>query len=220
MKRLDMASPVAARHRQYGSAGACLQGGRRGIQGGMPHSTDTRIIEAKAALRARMKALRAAFGEAERAEAARRLAAMALPETLLPPEGGVIAGYWPMKGELDPLPLMKALAQRGYGLALPRITPQGLDFHLWRHADLMEAGAFGTREPRASAPRATPHLILTPLLAFDDAGGRLGFGKGFYDRAFAALPGAKRLGLAYAFQRVETVPGEAHDVPLDAVIAV
>lgn len=186
----------------------------------MTQQADMQIIEAKAALRARMKALRAALSEAERRAAAQRLAQAALPAGVLPAASGVVAGYWPMKGELDPLPLMKALGARGFRLALPRMTPQGLDFHLWRPSDLMEAGAFGTREPRAASPRATPDLVLTPLLAYDAAGGRLGFGKGFYDRAFAALPGAKRLGLAYAFQRVEAVPGEAHDVPLDGVIAV
>jgi 5-formyltetrahydrofolate cyclo-ligase len=138
----------------------------------------------------------------------------------LPAQGGVIAGYWPMKGELDPRPLMLKLAAMGYTLALPRMTPMGLDFHRWQKGDLMDAGAFGTQEPCAVSPDATPDLILTPLLAFDDAGGRLGFGKGFYDRAFAALPGARKIGLAYAFQRVEAVPGEAHDVPLDGVIAV
>lgn len=164
--------------------------------------------------------MRAALSEADRAAAAIRLAQTPLPNHLLPPPAGVVAGYWPMKGELDPLRLMLALSEQGYALALPRMTPMGLDFHLWHEGDLMDAGAFGTREPRASSLSATPDLILTPLLAFDAAGGRLGFGKGFYDRAFAALPGAKKLGLAYAFQRVDAVPGEAHDIPLDGVIAV
>lgn len=186
----------------------------------VPMMLTTSVLEAKTALRKRMKDLRAAQSPEDRLAAARRLAGASLPEAVLPPPGGIVAGYWPMKGELDPLPLMQALAGRGFALALPRMTPHGLDFHAWHAGDLMEAGAFGTREPRPSAPRVDPDLILTPLLAFDAKGGRLGFGKGFYDRAFAALPGTKRLGLAYAFQQVEAVPDEAHDAPLDAVLAV
>jgi len=178
------------------------------------------VRDAKTALRRQMKALRAALSDAERASAAQKLAQAPLPPTILPPHGGVVAGYWPMKGEIDPLPMMRVLAQQGYRLALPRMTPHGLDFHLWTPGDLMETGAFGAHEPRASAPALAPDLILTPLLAFDEAGGRLGFGKGFYDRAFAARPEAKRVGLAYAFQRVDAVPGEAHDIPLDAVMVV
>lgn len=187
---------------------------------GMSTTSPDSVREAKAALRARMKALRAALSDEERQAAARRLAERAVPSGFLPAQGGVIAGYWPMKGELDPRPLMLKLAAMGYTLALPRMTPMGLDFHRWQKGDLMDAGAFGTQEPCAVSPGASPDLILTPLLAFDDAGGRLGFGKGFYDRAFAALPGARKIGLAYAFQRVDAVPGEAHDVPLDGVIAV
>lgn len=183
-------------------------------------TTSSEIIQAKAALRLRMKEERAALTPEARAACAARLACEPLPPDVMPPPGGIVAGYWPMKGELDPLPLMQALAAQGFALALPRMTPHGLDFHAWHAGDLMESGAFGTREPRPNAPRVEPDLILTPLLAFDAKGGRLGFGKGFYDRAFALLPHAGRLGLAYAFQQVEAVPGEAHDVPLDAVIVV
>ncbi len=178
------------------------------------------VLEAKAALRARMKALRAAQPEAARLAAAQALAATPLPPALLPRPGGVVAGYWPLRDELDPRPLMAALAARGFRLALPRIADPGLDFHLWHPGEPLEAGAFGTRAPRAAAPPACPELILAPLLAFDAAGGRLGFGGGYYDRAFAAFPSARRLGLAYAFQRVATVPGQAHDIALEAVLAV
>lgn len=186
----------------------------------MQHAALPDILKAKATLRGEMKALRAALTPEMRRAKALALAATPVPPALLPPPGGVIAGYWPMKGEIDPLPLMEALAAQGWRLALPRMTPHGLDFHAYVPGDLLESGAFGTREPRACSAGATPDLILTPLLAFDAQGGRLGFGKGFYDRAFAALPGAKRLGLAYRFQQVEVVPGEAHDLPLDAVLVV
>ncbi len=64
----------------------------------------------------------------------------------------------------------------------------------------------------------TPDLILTPLLAFDGAGGRLGQGGGYYDRTFAALPEAIRIGLAFAGQEIAAVPMASHDQRLDGVL--
>jgi 5-formyltetrahydrofolate cyclo-ligase len=76
----------------------------------------------------------------------------------------------------------------------------------------------GIPAPLETAEPVTPDLILTPLLAFDVEGGRLGQGGGYYDRTFAALPDAIRIGVAYAGQAVERVPMQAHDVRLDGVL--
>jgi len=139
-------------------------------------------------------------------------------QAVLPEAGGIIAGFMPMRSEISPLPLMAALAQDGFRLALPRITPEGLVFHGFEMGAALAPGPFGTREPLTEAPLVTPNLFLTPLLAFDGEGGRLGYGKGYYDRVFAQHPSAKRVGVAYAMQEVAKVPREAHDALLDMVL--
>jgi 5-formyltetrahydrofolate cyclo-ligase len=67
-------------------------------------------------------------------------------------------------------------------------------------------------------PHVMPRLLLVPLLAYDDQGYRLGTGGGYYDRTLAALAGARAIGIAYGGQRMESLPHEPHDYPLDAVL--
>ena len=136
----------------------------------------------------------------------------------------VVAGYWPIRTEVSPLPLMGDLAGEGLATALP-VTPEPggvLAFRPWRQGDALVEGPYGTSEPAPEALDTTPDILLVPLLAFDDGCRRLGYGGGFYDRTIAALrarnPGTRALGLAYAEQRVDRLPVEAHDEPLDAVL--
>jgi len=136
----------------------------------------------------------------------------------------VVSGYWPLGAELDPRPCLRRLAVRGHRLALPRMQGERspLAFHLWQEGDRLIAGGFGVMQPDPAAPRVAPDVLLVPLLAFDRRGGRLGYGRGYYDRTLRALreEGAGRLaiGLAFALQEVAEVPLTASDEPLDAVI--
>jgi 5-formyltetrahydrofolate cyclo-ligase len=135
----------------------------------------------------------------------------------------VISGYWPLGDEIDPRPLLQALAGRGLPLALPAIRAAGepLDFRAWRPGDALRPARFGTREPLPEAPLVQPGLLLVPLLAFDAAGYRLGYGGGFYDRSLALLRRTGDIlavGLAYAAQQVAAVPREATDQALDLVV--
>lgn len=137
------------------------------------------------------------------------------------PEGGVVAGYWPLAGEIDPLPLMEALAARGHVLALPAVTETGgiLEFRRWAIGDALETGPHGTSHP-ADAPPVIPDVVLVPLLAFDRRGFRLGYGGGYYDRTLGGLRRGGALlavGLAFAAQEVETVPTDSWDIPLDLI---
>lgn len=136
----------------------------------------------------------------------------------LVPAARIIAGYVALRDELDPAPLMAALAAAGLSLALPRMTASGLAFHAYEMGGPLEKGAFGVAEPPARAPIVAPDVILAPLVAFDRRGNRLGYGKGFYDRAFAAHPEAVRIGLAFSVQEVPVVPVEAYDLPLAAIL--
>jgi 5-formyltetrahydrofolate cyclo-ligase len=136
-----------------------------------------------------------------------------------PPARAVVAGFWPLAGEIDIRPLLRGLLERGHRILLP-VTPargQPLAFRCWRPEEPLEAGRFGTMHPNAGPEEFAPEFLLVPLLAFDRRGGRLGFGAGYYDRTLAALPGVPTLGCAFAAQEVERVPSGPYDVPLDAV---
>jgi 5-formyltetrahydrofolate cyclo-ligase len=186
------------------------------------------VHDAKRRLRAAARAARAAAAAADRAArtpAAEALCAVALAALAgrLGAPGSVISAYWPMGDELDPRPLLLALAERGQALALPAIRSKDapLDFRAWRPGDPLQPAGFGTREPLPEAPLVQPGVLLIPLLAFDAAGYRLGYGGGFYDRSLALLRRTGDIlavGLAYAAQQVAAVPREATDQALDLVV--
>jgi 5-formyltetrahydrofolate cyclo-ligase len=139
-----------------------------------------------------------------------------------PPPGAVVSGYWPMANEIDPRPLMLALAGRGHPLCLPRTPRRGLPlmFHRWRFGQPLAPHRFGMLEPAPDAPEMVPDCLLVPLAAFDARLNRLGHGAGFYDRTLAALRAMRTvfaLGIAFAAQQVPHVPAEPHDQTLDAV---
>jgi 5-formyltetrahydrofolate cyclo-ligase len=133
------------------------------------------------------------------------------------PARSVVAFYWPIRDEADPRALAKVLSERGHTLALPRIEDASLSFRGWEEGDSLVDNRHGIAEPRADAEIRIPVVILVPLLAFDATGHRLGYGGGYYDRTLAALK-ARAVGIAYAGQEVATLPPEAHDRLLDAVI--
>lgn len=175
---------------------------------------------AKADLRAAALARRAAIGEdGRRAAAARLLAAI---DALEVPPGAVVSGFLPIRGEIDVLPLLAALAARGHPLALPAVLgPTELVFRRWRPGAPLEAAGFGLSHPPAEAGTVDPDVLLVPLAAFDRRGHRIGYGRGYYDRALARLDalGPRRgIGVAFSVQEVDRVPDAAHDRRLDAVL--
>ena len=133
------------------------------------------------------------------------------------PSTAIVAGFWPMGREIDIRPLLRALHARGHMIALPETPPRGqaLIFRHWEPGMAMIAERFGTHRP--SGPIITPDLILAPLLAFDRAGRRLGYGGGYYDRTLAALPHATAIGCGYACQELDEVPADAYDARLSAI---
>ncbi len=135
-----------------------------------------------------------------------------------PPPGAAVAGYWPMGDEVDIRPLLAALAERGHPLALPVTPPRGhpLLFRRWRPGDALRPGPLGTSFP-AGSEEVRPEWLLVPLVAFDRAGPRLGYGGGYYDRTLAALPGAVAVGCAHSVQELPEVPAGPDDVRLARV---
>lgn len=136
------------------------------------------------------------------------------------PAARLVAVYCAMGSELDPEPLVRSLIGWGLAICLPvvlsRDTP--MIFRAWTPGEPLEIDAAGCPAPSPLVEAVDPDLIITPLLAFDGAGGRLGQGGGYYDRTFAARPDVNRIGLAYAGQRVEHLPVEAHDIRLHGVL--
>ena len=159
--------------------------------------------------------------------AARNRAADALANSadLIGDVGGrVVSGFWPIKGEIDLRGQMRRLAERGAELALPAIIDrETLVFRRWDgEAHSLIAARFGTKEPAPDAAEVIPDVMLVPLAAFDGAFNRIGYGAGYYDRAIARFEDVGRkprlIGVAFDCQRVDTVPVEAHDQPLDAML--
>ena len=136
------------------------------------------------------------------------------------PGGELVALYRAMGSELDTDALSQALAAQGRSLCLPVVLKRdaAMIFRRWSAGEPLEMDAAGCPAPLPLAETVTPDLVITPLLAFDDFGGRLGQGGGYYDRTFAVLPDAVRIGLAYDGQRVERLPIQPHDVALHGVL--
>lgn len=145
-----------------------------------------------------------------------RLAAIVLAQAP-PAAGAVVAGFWPIGAEIDVRPLLALLAERGHAICLPVTPGRGLklSFRHWRPGDSLLPGRFGTSHPQGED--MVPDYLLVPLLAFDRQGNRLGYGAGYYDRTLSGLPGAFRLGCAYASQEMDAVPAGPDDVRLHAV---
>jgi 5-formyltetrahydrofolate cyclo-ligase len=134
-------------------------------------------------------------------------------------QSAIVAAYIPIGSEIGTMPLIAALQRAGRTLALPHVTSR-IDtprFLLWGGDDPLVEGLFGLRQPRDDAPSVVPDTILAPLLGFDQALNRIGYGAGHYDRAFAVYPQARRIGLAWAVQQCDQLPTDLWDIPLHAV---
>jgi 5-formyltetrahydrofolate cyclo-ligase len=138
--------------------------------------------------------------------------------------GASVAGYFPIRSEADPVPLMAELATLGHTCALPRVmkSESPLRFFRWAPGSDTEEGAFGTRVPPAKAEEIIPDILLIPLVAFDQAGARLGYGGGFYDRTLRDLRARRSclaVGIAFSAQEHDALPHDIHDEPLDWVVS-
>jgi 5-formyltetrahydrofolate cyclo-ligase len=160
---------------------------------------------------------------------ARALAQHAIMRTVLAeiparPEA-VVSGYWPVKGEIDPRPLLLEFIRRGMRAALPQVMEfqKPLVFRTWHAGAPMTDGRYGIQEPDPQACEpVVPHIIFVPLLGFDKRGHRLGYGSGFYDRTFDALRDMQHsftaIGLAFEAQKLDEVPAGPYDYSMDMII--
>jgi 5-formyltetrahydrofolate cyclo-ligase len=136
----------------------------------------------------------------------------------------IFSAYYPMGSELDVLPLVRRLAAAGAQTCLPCVVRRGepLMFRRWSPGDPLRSVAFGLSEPLPAAATLVPSVLLVPMLAFDRAGWRLGYGGGFFDRTLASLraadPDTVAVGVAFAGQLRDAVPVGAHDQRLDWIV--
>lgn len=131
-----------------------------------------------------------------------------------------ISIFWPMGNEIDTRPIIQSLSEAGHTTALPVVAAKAspLIFRVWRPGDQLVDGGFGTSIPDSGALEVLPEMLFVPLLSFDDAGYRLGYGGGFYDRTLQKLRtygSAVAVGVAFSAQQVDTVIRGPHDQPLD-----
>ena len=129
-----------------------------------------------------------------------------------------------MRSEIDIMPLLSALQDKGVRLCLPITGPAGtsLSFHHWTFGAALDTGRFDIQQPFPDAEQLFPDVICVPLLAFDRKCQRLGYGGGYYDRTLAGLrrQGHKvtAVGLAYAGQQIDSLVTGPYDVSMETVL--
>jgi 5-formyltetrahydrofolate cyclo-ligase len=179
------------------------------------------IEDSKAAIRREAMARRDALPAGMRQAAAEAIAARKFPLAIAP--GTVVSGFMPLKSEINPLPLLRKLAQAGARLALPVVAGRGkpLVMRAWQWGEALAEGVWGIREPKPEAAVVEPDILLVPLLAFDRVGHRVGYGAGYYDMTIAKFRASKTvtaIGLAFAAQEISSVPATPRDERLDLVL--
>lgn len=177
------------------------------------------MAEEKQALRRRMKVQRAGLSDGERQKFDKAICRqlLELPQIR---QAETVYAYASYGSEADTWRLVRALLQRRILVALPRVEGREMVFYRIEAVEQLAAGYRGILEPGMSCAVAKDPLapVITPGLAFDRTGGRLGYGGGYYDRFFAAEPEHPRIAAAYPFQVVEAVPGTGLDLPVEWIV--
>jgi 5-formyltetrahydrofolate cyclo-ligase len=181
------------------------------------------IILDKRALRSQIKAWRAGLAADAAVCAADRVAAHGLSFLELGQQRHIISGFASLPEEFRAWPLLRRLHAEGQALAMPVMQGKNLPllFRAWTPGDAMDRAIWGISEPKSDKPQLQPDIVLAPLLAFDAAGWRIGYGGGYYDRTLRVLRALKpivAIGLAYDEQQVDAVPHLDYDERLDWVL--
>lgn len=180
----------------------------------------SRLKREKAAMRSRIREVRDALSEEDRAAGGRAIASavLALPEVVA---ARTVMVFWSFASEVDTRPIVADLLERGCTVALPRLEHGDIVPVRHEAGDPMAPSAFGMLEPKGGSvvPPDELDVVIAPGLVFDRHGYRLGYGGGYYDRLFGrTTPDAAKVGIAFALQVLDEVPHGRRDVPVDVIV--
>ena len=181
--------------------------------------------ETRAAL---LRARDALPAEAHRAQSDRILERLdVLFATFGSMQGVLVGAYWPIRREVDVSPFVEWLVAQGAAAALPVVVGKGqpLQFRRWQPGDPLEKGTYDIPQPPATpavqpaTPAVEPAVLLIPLVGFDAACFRLGYGGGFYDRALGTFRRRPMtIGIGFELARLETIQPQPYDVAMDYIV--
>jgi len=180
----------------------------------------TDVMRWRKAERARLIKERLALAANIRRQHGERIIA-GLEEAIGNVNGLTVSAYWPFRGEPNLRPFMKMVESRGGRCALPVVVAHGtpLIFRVWATGDPLGRGVWNIPVPKEEAEIVAPDVVIAPVIGFDPACYRLGFGGGFYDRTLAALSQKPRVfGVGYSLAALPTIYPQWHDIPMDAVV--
>ncbi|HEY1613407.1 MAG TPA: 5-formyltetrahydrofolate cyclo-ligase [Rhizomicrobium sp.] len=132
----------------------------------------------------------------------------------------LVGGYWPFRREFDCLPYLRAVLAAGGQVALPVVVKRNepLIFRLWTESTRMEAGPWNILHPAEGEP-VFPAALVIPLVGFDPAGFRLGYGAGYYDATLASFAhDPVTIGVGFEFSCLDSIYPQPHDIPLATII--
>ena len=133
----------------------------------------------------------------------------------------IIGGYYPANYEIDDLEILNYFFKKGSTISLPKIKNKSrMEFYKWYKNNPLLINKYGIPEPETTN-RVYPDILFVPLVAFDKELNRLGYGGGFYDRYIQKISKIKKIvkvGLAFSFQKLKTIPINKHDKKLDIII--
>jgi 5-formyltetrahydrofolate cyclo-ligase len=168
--------------------------------------------------RERLIALRQALPAAERRDWGNRIEAEL--RALLAERPGILGVYWPFRAEFDPRPLIDWAVAGGRTVALPVVIDKKgpLEYRTWRPGEPLADGVWNIPVPEKREV-VTPTMVLAPLVGFDEACYRLGYGGGYFDRTLGAMaPRALAIGIGFEAQRLETIYPQSFDVPMALIV--
>jgi 5,10-methenyltetrahydrofolate synthetase len=134
--------------------------------------------------------------------------------------GRIVGTYWPFRGEPDLRNWGIKVIERGGRIALPVVIQKGwpLEYRIWAPGDPLERGVWNILVP-SRGPAVQPDIVIAPVVGFDEANYRLGYGGGFFDRTLAIMPKKPLIiGVGYRQSRIPTIYPQSHDIAMDVVV--
>lgn len=168
--------------------------------------------------RERLIALRMALSPAERRGMGERITTSLQP--IVAERSGILGIYWPFRAEFDPRPLVDSLVAAGRQVALPVVIDRRgpLEYRAWRPGEVLTAGVWDIPIPE-KRDIVLPSMVLAPVVGFDRASYRLGYGGGYFDRTLGAMsPRPLAIGVGFGCQAIETIYPQSFDIPMDMIV--